>query len=296
MRSVKRRFLFTILTAALLMCIVPMWLGAGVFFSRLSNGISNYNKTTEDQMQENLPMSGTVYMVYDCIAVEYSSDDSGETEDAYYYLIDCGTDDKKFMILKAGVNTAVRYQLEDLCEAFYNDNDDLLSQGVRVEGALKKNDKDVLAKYEDWKSDWSEIGIDLSDYGIVPYTFDCTMAIKDYTIMFCLGAGGLTLFLIITILVIVLISKNTKKAAAANYNQQNMYGQMGYIPQQNLGNSVQQPIPQMNNIPQSTYNNQNTQMQDSPTVMMQYNDFNGYQSMQNNNQTDDKVSLDKRNY
>lgn len=330
MRLLKR-FLYSIVAVVLLVSLFLIADSAGVFFNEMSEGIADYNVITESQLKNKLPVQGTVYTVYDCIAIEYDSESGDDT--AYYYLIEFDEDQDRYMILQTKAGSQLDDDIDALCDAYFSgDNDSLLQKGVEVDGILVENDSDVVKKFDEWKDDLNLLGEDTSNYSLVAYTYDCSYTVESYHNDFLGGSAVIIAALAVLITVIVISVKRKKKNTAAapipgnymppqnfgqpnnfgvpnQYNQQpNMYGQNNYpqnIPQSNIPQpNIPQPyIPQSNipqpGFPQSANMNPNPQ---NPNGSAFVPSSVAAPSVQDVNQTptmyaaEQKISLDKKDY
>ena len=319
---ILKRFLSSIAAVVLIGCLFFLFDSAGVFFNEISEGIADYNVITESQLKNKLPVQGTVYTVYDCIAVAYDSD-SGDDEE-FYYLIEFDEDKDLYMILETKAGSEIDDDIDALCDAYiFGDNDTLLESGVSVDGVLVENDSGVVGKFNEWKEDMLDYGEDSSSYSLVPYTLDCSYTVSSFHNEFIGSAAVLAIALIIMIAGIVLTVKGRKRnRIAANaggayipqqsfgqpnnfgvqnpynqqpnmYNQNNQYGQNNYYPQ-----NIPQP-----NIPQAVNLSMNPNSQDpSNSTFIPTNSFKDSSVQDYNNQPstvyaeEQKVSLDKKDY
>ena len=256
----KRAITRLLTTFIAMFIILGIWfvvMSAGVVFTKMSNGIADYNTMSESQLKNHLPVQGTIYTVYDCIATQYSSENGVETDEAYYYLVEFDDENGLFMVIKTNADSALTDKIDELCDAFYSDNEEVLIKGVYVDGALVKTDSGVVEQYDSWVSDMKELGVDLSDCDVLDYTLDCTTSYNTYKFLFLLGVGMITVFLVVLVLFVIKFLRPKKNTVPVQNQYQNQYQPNNYYPQNNIpqSNVPQSYIPQSNipqsNIPQS---------------------------------------------
>ena len=306
-KKLLRKFLFYASIVALIGSFFSLTDGAGVFFSKLSNGIADYNVISESQLKKNLPMQGTVYNVYGCVAVKYD-ESSGEDTD-YYYLIEFDEEKDLYMILQVKADT----QLDVDMDEFYNasilqDDVELLEAGVETEGVLVENDTGVVKKFNEWKKEESDNGIDTSGYTLVDYTYDCSYPISSFQREFITGSIIFLVAIAALVFAVILylktkISIQGGNPADSTFIPQQNYG--GQVPQNQLNqnnyypqNNQQPNYPQMN-VPIPTNLNPNSQNQNNTSFNS--NSFsnsspNGGDSSNSIYGSEQKVSLNKNDY
>ncbi len=242
---------------ALLVSLYLVVDSASVFFNEMNGGIADYNVVSEEQLENKLPVQGTVYTVYDCIAVKYNPD-SGEDE-AFYYLIEFDEEQDLYMILQAPADTQFNNDISALCDAYIlGDNDLILQNGVETDGILIENDLGLVDEFDSWKNKMSLQGEDISNYNLVSYTYDCTRSVDSFQDEFITGALVSVISLAILIILLVLIAKDKKSTApvGGNYFPQQNVGQPNFG-QPNNGFGVQNQYNQMPNMyNQNNYNPQ----------------------------------------
>ena len=306
--------------AVLIFCVIFAYDSAGVFFNEINGGIADYNIITESDLKKNLPVQGTVYTVYDCIAVSYNSD-SGEDEE-FYYLIEFDENNGLYMVLETKADTVLNNDIDALCDAYVlGGNDTLLQAGVLVDGVLVENDSGVVQKFNEWKEEMKEYGEDSSKYSLVPYTYDCSYTVDSFHSEFIKSAAGIAISLAVLIVMVVLFVKSIKNNSIpangggnfipqqsfgqpGNFGVQNQYNQQPNIYNQNnqfgQNNYYPQNIPQAANINMNA-NQVNTQNPNDSTFIPG-NSFRDSSNHGNNSQSstfyaeEQKVSLDKKDY
>lgn len=235
--------------------------GAGPFFANLSNEPLNFNDDalTIEDFEENRAMTGNIYWVLDCIGEEYTetTNDSGavisETTDAYYYTVPF--DNNTVMIMKTDADSELEVLIDALyilSDPYFEDYIDdpeyadyldyqyLLEEGAYAEGVLVETEEEILDLYDEWKTEYPYYIEELFEaYGLecdadklelVPYTFDTTSTVGDYTGKFFGGSAVLLVFLVIVIAIVIAIikgrsKKNNQFAPVGGYDQFNGYNQ-----------------------------------------------------------------------
>ena len=294
-----------ILAMVLLVSLYFVFDSAGVFFKEVGSGIADYNVVSEDELTNKLPVQGTVYTVYDCIAVKYDAD-SGEDE-AFFYLIEFDKDENLYMILQAPADTQLNDDISALCDAYIlADNDSLLQKGVKTDGILVKTDSGIEDEFNSWKNNRSLLGEDTSNYNLVSYTYDCTYPVGFFHGIFIISTIVTVIFIAALAVLLIAIKKDRNSTVPVGGN---------YLPQQNMGQpNVGQPNNsfgvqnQYNQFP-NMYNQNNYNPQNFPqAVNTNPNDLTfvpsseAAPSVQNYNPAptfyadEQKVSLDKTKY
>ncbi len=251
-KSLGLRLIITIITALLLGGIFLMIAGSGGFFGKIQYGIADYNSVSEADLKKNLPIQGTVYYIYDCIATEYSTDDDGnEKVDSFYYAVPF--DDNTVLLVKVKATSALETEMDKLYQATDDSTYNyMFTSGVAVDGILKYNDGDIIDLFDEWKATYTDnfkraYDIDISGFTCVGYTLDCTSSVSTLSNMFI---AGLVMVIIVVVLLVIFIIKFF-----------------------NIGKKGYTPAPQYNGgygIPNSTGTNG-------------YNPTDTYSSQQNNN-------------
>ena len=261
--KILKILLSCISAAVLLVSLYFVFDSAGVFFNELGSGIADYNVVSQDQLENKLPVQGTVYTVYDCIAVKYDAD-SGEDE-AFYYLIEFDEGEGLYMLLQTPADTQLNDDIEALCDAYVlEDNDSLLQKGVNTDGILVKNDSELVNEFDSWKNKMSLLGEDTSNYNLVSYTYDCTYSVDSFHGEFIVSAivTVISLAALVVLLIAIKREKSSTAPVGGNYFQQQNIGQPNFG-QPNNSFSAQNQYNQMPNM----YNQNNYNPQSVPQAV-----------------------------
>ena len=246
-KKIKLSVLISILSVSFAVLVVGVILiiqGAGSFFATVTGNTEDYNTISKYELKKGLFMEGKIYYIYDRVVTEYSEKGNNSKEPkAYYYAVPFDGEDKYVMIVKTDTFSETSVELEKL----YNAPEDtayeyLFDIGVPVEGKIEKSNKDVETAFETWKikkaGDVKEKNsVDISDFKMVPYIYDCTSPIASKAGRFI--AGIIMMLLAIAVAVVFLI-KYLKEVKAEKLQQQadaplpNMPGQQAVGTSQQL--------------------------------------------------------------
>ena len=198
--KLKTRLIVTGLTMWIVIMALCLSSGSGAFFSQMANGTCDYYTMTHSDLQKNLPVNGTCYVVYDCIATYVTSETNKttgkttETDSAYYYVVPL--DEEYFMLVKTRANSQLTEDFDRLVDAFWYEDEspyyDMLDTGAKLDGILVKNDSKVVNYYNEWIE---EMELKDESYLLSDYTLDCTKTVAARIKEFWVGMVLLLAFL-----------------------------------------------------------------------------------------------------
>lgn len=267
---------------------------APTFFYSVTGNTVNYNTVDENELKEEQPIDGSVYYIYDCIAEGYTEHSQNgtvlsTTTDSYYYLIPF--EDDVVMLLKTDASSDLEDQIDDLLYASYgyDDPDNLLENGVAIEGIVRKNEDEIVEVFEEWCDEYN-----FTDLSLVPYTLDCSLTAEDRCNQFYVAV----VFFIIAIALFIpfiLLRKSVRRDMASQNN-----GNLGAIPNPSMNYNMQAGVPNnanLGDIPDPNTPNYNPQGFNAnntynPNV---YNQVNSYQPQQQPYQTQNNFGADSAN-
>lgn len=232
----KLKSFLTTVSVLLLFFGISLMVISGGSLSGLFGKVADYNTVEKEELNSRLLMDGYVYGVVDCIAEGYTETTTtggtvtNTTTDSYYYLIPF--EDNEFMVIEIPSDTEIETQIDDLWEAFYEDeSNELLETGVYVSGVLTENESDLVELFDEWKVEY-----DYEDCTIVDYTLDCTIPIERINMFFGIGLCMVGAFVLLLIILIIMFFSGRAKPATADY----AYAQSSnyQVPSYNTGDST----------------------------------------------------------
>lgn len=213
----KLKSFLTTVSVLLLFFGISLMVISGGSLSGLFGKVADYNTVEKEELNSRLLMDGYVYGVVDCIAEGYTETTTGgtvtdTTTDSFYYLIPF--EDNEFMVIEIPSDTELETQIDDLWEAFYDEDEtnELLDTGVYVSGVLTKNEPDLVELFDEWKVEY-----DFEDCTIVDYTLDCTIPIERINMFFGIGLCMVGAFVLLMIILIIMFFAGRAKPATADY-------------------------------------------------------------------------------
>ena len=260
-KRIKLSVLISILSVScvvLAIGIIVAVQGAGSFFTSVSGNIEDYNTVSKYELKKGLSMEGNIYYIYDRVVTEYieNGKDSKEAK-AYYYAVPFDDDDKYVLIIKSDTASDTSLELEKLYKAPEDSSYEYLFElGVPVEGTLINSNSDVESAFETWKTKNTDefkdsYNIDISEFKMVPYIYDCTAPIGSKAGRFIIGCVMSLLSIAAAVVCLILYLKGTKSAVypeQLNTGAQDMSAANDtFRPQTRVGTS-QQIFPTQNGV------------------------------------------------